>query len=46
VVTNAMHGIAFNLADVFALTGDALLLSAVVLHGVRHRAHLGAPVRT
>jgi lipoprotein signal peptidase len=34
------YGVAFNLADVFALTGDALLLSAIVLHGVRHRAHL------
>jgi hypothetical protein len=36
--------VAFNLADVFALTGDALLLSAIVLHGVRHRAHLSKPV--
>jgi lipoprotein signal peptidase len=44
VVTDATQGIAFNLADVFALTGDALLLSAIVLHGVRHRAHLTAPV--
>lgn len=44
VVTGAMHGIAFNLADVFALTGDALLLSAIVLYGVRHRAHLRQPV--
>ena len=31
VVTSALHGVAFNLADLFALTGDALLLSAVVL---------------
>jgi hypothetical protein len=34
------HGVAFNLADLFAITGDALLLSAVVLHGIRHRARL------
>jgi lipoprotein signal peptidase len=40
VVTGAMHGLAFNLADVFALTGDALLLSAVFLHGMRNRAQL------
>jgi lipoprotein signal peptidase len=44
VVTGASRGLAFNLADIFALTGDALLLSAVVLHGVRHRARLGQPV--
>jgi lipoprotein signal peptidase len=35
-----LHGLAFNLADVFAIAGDALLLSAVVLHGMRHRARL------
>jgi lipoprotein signal peptidase len=40
VVTGAMHGLAFNLADVFALTGDALLLSAIFLHGMRNRAQL------
>jgi lipoprotein signal peptidase len=40
VVAGSMHGIAFNLADLFAITGDALLLSAVTLHGVRHRARL------
>ena len=40
VVSGAAHGVAFNLADLFALTGDALLLSAVVLHGIRHRARL------
>jgi lipoprotein signal peptidase len=44
VVAGAVHGVAFNLADVFALTGDALLLSAIVLHGVRHRARLRQPV--
>jgi hypothetical protein len=32
--------IAFNLADVFALTGDALLLSAAVTYGLRHRSGL------
>jgi lipoprotein signal peptidase len=40
VIAGTLHGVAFNLADLFALTGDALLLSAVVLHGVRHRARL------
>ena len=38
------YGLAFNLADVFALTGDALLLSAIVIHGVRHRQTLREPV--
>ena len=40
VVSGTLHGVAFNLADLFAVTGDALLLSAVVLHGIRHRARL------
>jgi lipoprotein signal peptidase len=40
VVAGTMHGVAFNLADLFALGGDALLLSAVVLHGMRNRASL------
>jgi lipoprotein signal peptidase len=34
------YGLAFNLADLFAITGDALLLSAIVLYGMRHRARL------
>jgi lipoprotein signal peptidase len=40
VVNGAARGVAFNLADLFAITGDALLLSAVVLYGIRHRARL------
>lgn len=40
VVAGATHGIAFNLADVFALTGDALLLSAAVVYGLRQRDRL------
>jgi lipoprotein signal peptidase len=40
VVAGVAHGVAFNLADLFAIGGDALLLSAVVLHGMRHRARL------
>jgi len=40
VVQGATTGIAFNLADVFAFTGDSLLLSAIVVHGLRHRARL------
>jgi Signal peptidase (SPase) II len=44
VVAGTTHLLAFNLADVFALTGDALLLSAAVVHGVRERGRLGASV--
>lgn len=40
VVSGTQYGLAFNLADLFAITGDTLLLSAVVLYGVRHRARL------
>jgi lipoprotein signal peptidase len=44
VVQGATRGIAFNLADIFAFTGDVLLLSAVVVHGLRQRARLNEPV--
>jgi lipoprotein signal peptidase len=44
VVAGDTRGLAFNLADLFAIAGDALLLSAVVLHGIRHRARLGETV--
>src|SRR6266498_2779950 len=44
VVAGAGYGIAFNLADVFALGGDALLLSAAVLYTLRNRPHLRQPV--
>jgi len=40
VVADKMHGLASNLADLFTIAGDALLLSAVVLYGLRHRARL------
>ena len=40
VVAGATHGIAFNLADLFALAGDALLLSSVVVLGLRERDRL------
>jgi lipoprotein signal peptidase len=40
VVSGTPYSVAFNLADLFAITGDALLLSAVVLHGIRNRARL------
>jgi lipoprotein signal peptidase len=40
VVAGATHGVAFNLADLFAVGGDALLLSAAAVYGVRNRAHL------
>ncbi len=44
VVVGTTRGLAFNLADLFAVGGDALLLSAVVLHGLHRRAHLRARV--
>ena len=44
VVANATQAIAFNLADVFALGGDAVLLSAAVIYGLRHRDQLGQRV--
>ncbi len=40
VLAGPTYEVAFNLADVFALCGDAMLLSAVILHGVHHRAQL------
>jgi len=36
--------IAFNLADVFVLAGDALLLSAAVVYALRNRERLRLPV--
>ena len=45
VVTSGLHGgLAFNLADLFAVAGDALLLSAVAVYGLRNRARLTQPV--
>lgn len=44
VIATATQAVAFNLADVFALTGDAVLLSAAVIHGLRHREQLGQKV--
>ncbi len=40
VVTHSGLVVAFNLADVFALAGDALLLSAAVVHALRNRPAL------
>ena len=44
VVVGATHGLAFNLADLFAVTGDSVLLSAVILLGLQRRAALREPV--
>jgi lipoprotein signal peptidase len=44
VVTGATHGLAFNLADLFAVSGDTVLLSVVVLLGLQRRATLREPV--
>jgi lipoprotein signal peptidase len=40
VVVGATHGLAFNLADLFAVSGDSLLLSAVILLGLQRRSAL------
>lgn len=40
VITGASYGLAFNLADVFAVCGDALLLSGVILYGMQNRHRL------
>jgi lipoprotein signal peptidase len=46
LLTGETHALAFNLADVFALFGDALLLSAAAIHGVRHRDRLRERVQS
>ena len=37
-------GVAFNLADIAIVIGDALLIGGALLHAFRHRDRLGAPV--
>jgi lipoprotein signal peptidase len=44
IVIGTRTGVAFNLADLFAVFGDMLLLSAVAVHGARHRHRLRDPV--
>jgi lipoprotein signal peptidase len=44
VVVGATHGLAFNLADLFAVAGDALLLASAGVYAVRNRDRLRAPV--
>jgi lipoprotein signal peptidase len=44
VIAGATHGLAFNLADVFAVGGDSVLLSVVILLGLRRRTALREPV--
>src|SRR3982751_5797979 len=44
MITSGVHAVAFNLADLFALAGDALLLSAIALYGLRNRGRLAEPV--
>jgi lipoprotein signal peptidase len=43
VVSGATHGLAFNLADLFAVGGDSVLLSVVILLGLQRRAALREP---
>jgi lipoprotein signal peptidase len=40
VIAGATHGLAFNLADLFAVGGDSVLLSVVILLGLQRRAAL------
>jgi lipoprotein signal peptidase len=44
VVAGATHGLAFNPADLFAVGGDSVLLSVVILLGLQRRAALHEPV--
>jgi lipoprotein signal peptidase len=44
VIAGATHGLAFNLADLFAVSGDSVLLSVVILLGLQRRAALREPV--
>jgi lipoprotein signal peptidase len=44
MIVGDTHVLAFNLADVFAVAGDVLLLSAAIIHGLRQRARLRQPV--
>jgi lipoprotein signal peptidase len=40
VIVGATHGLAFNLADLFSVGGDSVLLSVVILLGLQRRAAL------
>lgn len=40
-----VESIAFNLADVFVLSGFLLTAAATLVFGLRNREHLGEPVR-
>ena len=40
VIVGATHGLAFNLADLFAVGGDSVLLSVVILLGLQRRTAL------
>jgi lipoprotein signal peptidase len=44
VIAGSTHGLAFNLADLFAVSGDTLLLSTVLLYGMQQRARLREPI--
>jgi hypothetical protein len=43
VIGDYAHGFAFNLADVFFMIGNLLLMSALIVMTVRHRAGLAPP---
>jgi sugar phosphate permease len=43
VIDHYGHGFAFNLADVFFMLGNLLLMSALIVFTVRHRERLDQP---
>jgi lipoprotein signal peptidase len=43
VVRGETMGLAFNLADVFAVVGGIVMISAIVLHALRSQATLAEP---
>ena len=43
VIGNVKHGFAFNLADVFLILGNLLLMSALIVFTLHHRERLAQP---
>jgi lipoprotein signal peptidase len=43
VIGDYRHGFAFNLADVFFMVGNLLLMSALIVFAIHHRERLAQP---
>ena len=43
MIGNVKHGFAFNLADVFLILGNLLLMSALIVFTLHHRGRLAQP---